>query len=428
VTEQPIHVVYHTAGMGPEWYWKQVVAEQLALLRDVGLTDVRATHVGQGAEWVRSEAARRGIDLTLVRADPNTDHSETFAIAEVERLAKEGADRPILYLHTKGVSAPHHLGKLKWRKFMEFHTVRQWRWNVTTLTDHHCVGVNWIDADRPPHEWGHFCGTFWIARPDWLRQLPSFWRYHDERNRVRSSCEQWIGSSPGVRPWSLVCRNQNFWHDDFDWSQLGPWNFRCEVDYPPDPVRLNLGCWIFYHPGWVNVDLNPGVRADRYEDVSVLPSVGPDSVDEIYAGHVAEHVADVGTTLRRWLEVLKPGGKITITVPDAEGANRLWIEGREFPVLGHPPDRGALAVMTGYHSRDEIAGDPDRLHMHRRAFDRSTLVLCMTAVGFSGVRLVDDHPIMVKRCSELGWQFALEGFKPIGQSGAPDGSDEGGQR
>ena len=31
-------------------------------------------------------------------------------------------------------------------------------------------------------------------------------------------------------------------------------------------VKLNLDCWIFYREGYVNIDRNREVRADRYED------------------------------------------------------------------------------------------------------------------------------------------------------------------
>jgi len=37
-------------------------------------------------------------------------------------------------------------------------------------------------------------------------------------------------------------------------------------------VKLNLGCWIFYQEGYINIDRDREVRADRYEDISVLPS------------------------------------------------------------------------------------------------------------------------------------------------------------
>jgi len=89
-------------------------------------------------------------------------------------------------------------------------------------------------------------------------------------------------------------------------------------------VKPNLGCWIFYQKGYVNIDRNREVRADRYEDISTLPSFEANCADEIYAGHVAEHVDDVKASFGRWFEVLKPGGRITITVPDCRGANRIW--------------------------------------------------------------------------------------------------------
>jgi 16S rRNA (cytosine1402-N4)-methyltransferase len=54
------------------------------------------------------------------------------------------------------------------------------------------------------------------------------------------------------------------------------------------------------------------VRADRYEDISTLPSFEANCADEIYAGHVAEHVDDVKASFGRWFEVLKPGGRLAV--------------------------------------------------------------------------------------------------------------------
>ena len=33
-------------------------------------------------------------------------------------------------------------------------------------------------------------------------------------------------------------------------------------------MKLNLGCWIFYREGYINIDRDREVRADRYEDIS----------------------------------------------------------------------------------------------------------------------------------------------------------------
>jgi ubiquinone/menaquinone biosynthesis C-methylase UbiE len=176
-------------------------------------------------------------------------------------------------------------------------------------------------------------------------------------------------------------------------------------------TKLNLGCWIFYRDGWINIDLDPSVRADCHEDASRLPSFAANSVDEIYAGHIAEHVNDVKAAFTRWYEVLKPGGRITITVPDCRGANRLWLEGKRFPALEVGPNDGILQVTTGVKALD-LHGRDAAAVLHKRVFDESTLRVCMEAAGFEEISSVDNHEIMVAPCSALGWQIALQGFRP----------------
>jgi hypothetical protein len=137
-------------------------------------------------------------------------------------------------------------------------------------------------------------------------------------------------------------------------------------------------------------------------------------VDEIYAGHIAEHVVDVEAAFSRWREILKPGGVVTVTVPDCEGAGKLWRERAQFPVIDVDANVGLAAVATGYLSREAAAADVDpvRLSSHRRVFDRSTLKLCLKACGFVNVREVDSHPVMVAPCCKLGWQMAIEATAP----------------
>ena len=50
--------------------------------------------------------------------------------------------------------------------------------------------------------------------------------------------------------------------------------------------------------------------------------------------------------------------------------------------------------------------------LHHRVFDESTLRICMEAAGFINIVQVDNHEAMVAPCSALGWQIALEGYKP----------------
>ncbi len=189
-----------------------------------------------------------------------------------------------------------------------------------------------------------------------------------------------------------------------------PRNCRAPSRFYLGVVRLNLGCWIFHRDGWVNVDRDRSVRADLYEDAELLPSIAANSVDEIYAGHIAEHVDDVKLAFMRWHEVLKPGGRITITVPDCRGANRLWLEGKTFPGLEVGPAEGIVEITTGVKQADLRGRAPEAV-LHRRVFDESTLRICMEAAGFVRIKRVDDHVAMVAPCSALGWQLALEACK-----------------
>lgn len=221
--KEQMAVVYHAAGMGN---FREVVAEQMLLLREVGIADmltrskdsVRLTHVGEGLDWILAEAARQDVPMHLVKTSDNVSHCETFAMLEIERLAKE-IDTPIMYFHTKGVS--HHGGEAdirrNWRHAMQGHTIRPWRRNLETLKTYDAVGMNfWFKGAN------HFSGTFWVANVAHLRQLPDFATFHGLHKLSRYSCELWIGARSGTRVMSLGCNDLVTWNPGFDWSWLLP--------------------------------------------------------------------------------------------------------------------------------------------------------------------------------------------------------------
>lgn len=91
--------------------------------------------------------------------------------------------------------------------------------------------------------------------------------------------------------------------------------------------KLHLGCGKRKLPGWVGVDSRPGVGADVVTDVRNLEYWASETVQAIYACHVLEHVPrpDVLPTLREWRRVLKPGGKLRVSVPDFGMLARLYV-------------------------------------------------------------------------------------------------------
>lgn len=199
-----LHVVYHVCGMGERW--REIVGEQLDLLERYGLRRILVTHCGEGLDWICQEGRRKGLDLVVCSTTPLLTVFERPAVELIQRLAHVG-DKPVLYLHSKGVSHP---GKDtfydEWRKLMQNELIPNWREHLRALDTHDAVGVNWYDAN----EWWHFSGNFWLAAARWLRQLPPVNAYWKDR----FSAERWIGSKSGCNALSLLCRNAAFWDRD----------------------------------------------------------------------------------------------------------------------------------------------------------------------------------------------------------------------
>lgn len=80
-------------------------------------------------------------------------------------------------------------------------------------------------------------------------------------------------------------------------------------------VRLNVGCGTDYRPGWINGDIDPRV-ADMVLDLDAPPyPFEPDSVDEIAANEVLEHVGDLPRVMDGLHAILKVGGVLRVRVP-----------------------------------------------------------------------------------------------------------------
>lgn len=87
----------------------------------------------------------------------------------------------------------------------------------------------------------------------------------------------------------------------------------------PTGVRLNLGSGDIVLRGFVNVDTfaHPGVfTADLREPWPWED----DSIDYVRASHIIEHLPDKIFTMNELWRVLKPGGRVRISVPTTEGS------------------------------------------------------------------------------------------------------------
>jgi predicted SAM-dependent methyltransferase len=83
-------------------------------------------------------------------------------------------------------------------------------------------------------------------------------------------------------------------------------------------MKLHLGCGSKHLSGWVHVDACAHPHVDIVTTVDKLDTITDQSVSEIYACHVLEHVGrrSIVAVLCEWHRVLSIGGTLRIAVPD----------------------------------------------------------------------------------------------------------------
>ena len=112
-----------------------------------------------------------------------------------------------------------------------------------------------------------------------------------------------------------------------DWhAKPGYWNDVVR-HFDPADLLLDVGCgsaWLAGHfPAYVGVDSHPGAFAEATTtrvvcgDVARLPVAGG-RFDAVVCKDVLEHVADARPVVREIARVLRPGGRVFVSVPDAQ--------------------------------------------------------------------------------------------------------------
>lgn len=138
-------------------------------------------------------------------------------------------------------------------------------------------------------------------------------------------------------------------------------------------MKLHLGCGTHIIDGWENIDraASEGVLLG---DIRCL-TMTSGTVETIYAGHVIEHFdrhSELETVLRRWAELLAPGGQLFVSVPDFHWAwQRCGEVGLDLATVIDP-------LMGG-----DGSGEP--WSYHKCLFDESLLRAILESVGLTDV-------------------------------------------
>ena len=147
-------------------------------------------------------------------------------------------------------------------------------------------------------------------------------------------------------------------------------------------IKLHLGCGTRFLKGYINCDVLQYKHVDRLGDIAKLDEFKDNSVEEIYACHVLEHVgrANLFRTLKEWNRVLKIGGTLRIAVPDFEQCAKMYIKSPEtlYTTL--------FGLLYG--------GQRDAYDFHNLCFDYSNLKQLLKDIGFEHVQRYNAHDFL----------------------------------
>jgi hypothetical protein len=117
-------------------------------------------------------------------------------------------------------------------------------------------------------------------------------------------------------------------------------------------VRIELGSGPHGEPDFTHIDAVKVGNVDIEADIRHLDWLENESVDELYSAHTVEHISytEIDSVLVEWCRVLKPGGKITIKMPDLDFLCRAYVEGI------HSTEETMVAIFGGF---SDYPGGPD---------------------------------------------------------------------
>jgi len=140
-------------------------------------------------------------------------------------------------------------------------------------------------------------------------------------------------------------------------------------------MKLHLGCGSKILDGFTNVDIRKMDGVDIVDDVGLLKTFEPNSVELIYACHVLEHFSRHKRlqVLARWYEVLQNGGVLRLAIPDFQQVVHLYRDGVELEKL--------MGLLYG--------GQDYEYNYHCYCWDFDSIRRDLKAVGFNEVEHYD---------------------------------------
>lgn len=139
-------------------------------------------------------------------------------------------------------------------------------------------------------------------------------------------------------------------------------------------------------------------------DARTLDKVDDSYLEHIYASHLLEHIShrELVPTLEVWFKKLKPGGILTVNVPDMEWTARQILKFESGQLLtgvytDFEGDRGLQTIVYGSQAHEG--------EYHKACFTRTSLMELVDGVGYKNIKVekffdAHDMGVLLLNCKK----------------------------
>ena len=145
-------------------------------------------------------------------------------------------------------------------------------------------------------------------------------------------------------------------------------------------MKLHIGGEQFKE-GWQILNIHSGKHTDFKGTVTDLSNFGPNTISEIYASHVIEHLGhreELPIALAQCYRILDAGGRLSISVPDLTTLADLF----STPGLSLNHRYEIMLMMFG--------GQLDNYDFHKTGIFEELLIRYLNFAGFKNIKKVDE--------------------------------------
>lgn len=165
------------------------------------------------------------------------------------------------------------------------------------------------------------------------------------------------------------------------------------------PRKLEIGSGMNPHPGYEHMDIRADLpHIEHVHDIYKPLPFAEETFDEILSWSVIEHISwrNVREVISNWKNVLKPGGKLELWVPDLEYLCTMYKEGQTDEHLDKAYIQTAQMALGHYSpaiwAMIKIYGGQDyRENFHSAMYDWDTMNKLLLTIGLHRIERIDPY-------------------------------------